>query len=95
MEVTPELIQHLGRLARLSLTPEEVGQLEGELRAIVGFFEQLQELDTEGLAELARPVEVTNRLRPDQVQPSLPQAEALSVAIEQEEGYFKVPRVIE
>lgn len=95
MELTSELVKNLSRLARLALTPEEEAKLEGELRSIVGFFEKLSELDTEGLSEMARPVEITNRLRADQVRPSLDQQEALSVAVEQQEGQFKVPRVIE
>lgn len=95
MEITPELIQNLGKLSRLALTPEEEAKLEGELRSIVGFFEKLGELDTQGLPEMARPVELGGRLRPDEARSSLSQAEALSVAIEQEDGFFKVPRVIE
>ncbi|KIQ55010.1 Asp-tRNA(Asn)/Glu-tRNA(Gln) amidotransferase subunit GatC [Meiothermus taiwanensis] len=95
MEITPELVKHLSRLSRLALTPQEEAKLEGELRSIVGFFEKLSELNTEGLPEMARPVETTNRLRADQVRPSLTQEQALSVAIEVHEGQFKVPRVIE
>ncbi len=95
MEITPELIRNLGKLSRLALTPKEESKLEGELRSMVGFFEKLGELKTEGLPEMARPVEITNRLRPDEIRPSLSQAKALSVAIEQQEGQFKVPRVIE
>lgn len=95
MEITPELVKNLGKLSRLALTPEEEAKLEGELRSIVGFFEKLGELDTENLPEMARPVAITNRLRADEIEPSLSQSEALSVAIEQDEGQFKVPRVIE
>jgi aspartyl-tRNA(Asn)/glutamyl-tRNA(Gln) amidotransferase subunit C len=95
MEITPELVRRLARLSRLALTPEEEARLEGELRAFVGFFEKLSELDTDGLPPMARPVEITNRLRADQVAPSLSQQEALLVAIEQLEGQFKVPRAIE
>jgi len=95
MEITPQHIQHLARLSRLALTAEEEARLEGELRSIVGFFEKLGELDTEGLPEMVRPVEIQNRLRSDEIQPSLSQEAALSVAIEQEVGQFKVPRVIE
>lgn len=95
MEITPELIQNLGKLSRLALTPEEEAKLAGELRSIVGFFEKLNELDTAGLPEMARPVELINQLRSDQIRSSLSQAEALSVAIEQEDGFFQVPRVIE
>lgn len=95
MEITPELIHHLGNLSRLALSSEEEAKLGGELRSIVGFFEKLNELDTEGLPEMARPVELSNVLRPDEIRSSLSQEEALSVAIEKEDGMFKVPRVIE
>lgn len=95
MEITPELIHRLSQLSRLALSLEEEAKLGDELRSIVGFFAQLGELDTEGLPEMARPVELSNVLRPDEVRPSFSQKEALSVAIEQEDGMFKVPRVIE
>lgn len=95
MEITPELVKNLGKLSRLALTPEEEVKLERELRSIVGFFEKLGELDTVGLSEMARPVEITNRLRADEIRPSLSPQEALSVAIEQQDDQFKVPRVLE
>jgi aspartyl-tRNA(Asn)/glutamyl-tRNA(Gln) amidotransferase subunit C len=95
MEITPDLIKKLGHLSRLALTPEEEIQLEGELRSIVGFFEKLDGLDTTDLPEMARPIDIVNRLRPDEAGPMLSQEEALSVAVEQEDGFFKVPRVIE
>lgn len=95
MEITPDLIKKLGHLSRLALSAEEEAKLEGELRSIVGFFEKLNQLDTEGLSEMARPIDIVNRLRPDQAGPMLSQEEALSVAVEKEDGFFRVPRVIE
>ncbi len=95
MEITPELIRHLGKLSRLALTPQEEIKFEGEIRSIVGFFEKLDQLDTAGLPEMARPIATTNRLRLDEVRSSFTQEESLSVAIEKAEGQFKVPRVIE
>lgn len=95
MEVSAELIRNLERLSRIKLSPEEENRMEQELKGIFGFFEKLGELDLSGLPEMARPIETVNRLRPDQAQAVLSQQQALSVAIEQEEGFFKVPRVIE
>jgi aspartyl-tRNA(Asn)/glutamyl-tRNA(Gln) amidotransferase subunit C len=95
MEITPDLIKKLGHLSRLALSAEEEAKLGDELRSIVGFFEKLNQLDTEGLSEMARPIDIVNRLRPDEAGPMLSQEEALSVAVEKEEGFFKVPRVIE
>ncbi len=95
MEVTPELIRHLERLSRIQLTPEEEARMQEDLGRILAYFEKLSELDTEGLEEMARPVPLENRMRADEVRESLAHAEAMSVAVETEEGCFKVPRVIE
>lgn len=95
MEITPELLHHLGRLSRLALSPAEEAKLEQDLKGILALFEKLGELETAGLPEMARPVELENRLRADVTEPSLPPQKSLSVAVESEEGFFKVPRVIE
>lgn len=95
MEITPDLIRHLERLSRLELSPEEESRMAGDLKNIFDFFEKLGELDTEGLSELARPVELTNVLREDQPGAVLSQEEVLSVAIEAKEGFFVVPKMIE
>ncbi|MDX2006644.1 MAG: Asp-tRNA(Asn)/Glu-tRNA(Gln) amidotransferase subunit GatC [Meiothermus sp.] len=95
MEITPELVRNLTKLSRLAVTPEEEVRLEADLKAMVGFFEKLNELDTSGLPEMARPIETVNRLRPDEPRSSLAQSESLSVAVEEAEQQFKVPRVIE
>ena len=95
MEITPELIRHLEHLARLEFSAEEEARMAGDLKNIFDFFEKLGELDTEGLSELARPVELTNVLRDDEPGAVLSQEEALSVAIEAKDGFFVVPRMIE
>ncbi|AEB11989.1 Asp-tRNA(Asn)/Glu-tRNA(Gln) amidotransferase subunit GatC [Marinithermus hydrothermalis] len=95
MEVTPELIRHLERLSRIQLTPEEEARMQEDLGRILGYFEKISALDTDGLEEMARPVPLENRMRADEARESLAQAEALSVAVEAEDGFFKVPRVIE
>nr|WP_276956706.1 Asp-tRNA(Asn)/Glu-tRNA(Gln) amidotransferase subunit GatC [Allomeiothermus silvanus] len=95
MEITPDLIRHLERLSRLELSPEEESRMAGDLKNIFDFFEKLGELDTEGLSELVRPVELTNVLREDQPGAVLSQEEVLSVAIEAKDGFFVVPKMIE
>lgn len=94
MELSPEQVRRLEDLARLKLTPEEAARIGQDMAGILALFEQLGQLDLDGYPEMARPIETTNRLRPDQALPPLSQAEALSVAIDQEDGYFRVPRVI-
>jgi aspartyl-tRNA(Asn)/glutamyl-tRNA(Gln) amidotransferase subunit C len=95
MELSPEQVRRLEDLARLKLTPEEEARIGHDLAGLLALFEQLGQLDLTHYPEMARPIETVNRLRPDQAAAPLSQEEALSVAIEQENGYFKVPRVIE
>ncbi len=95
MRITPELLSHLEDLARLELSDAERETMRADLEKILAYFEKLGELDLEGLEELARPVETGAGLREDRPEPGLSQEEALSNAPEREDGYFKVPRVIE
>lgn len=90
-----ELMEHLQELARIRLKKDEAADIETDLRQILAYVEQIEALDTEGIPEMSHPSGVFNRLREDEPKASLSQAEALSVAVEQEGGYFKVPRVME
>lgn len=88
-------MEHLKDLARLELSPEETASLKEDLNKILTSFEQLRELDTEGIIELTRPVHSTNVFHEDVVRPGLSQEEALKLSVEEEDGFFKVPRTVE
>jgi aspartyl-tRNA(Asn)/glutamyl-tRNA(Gln) amidotransferase subunit C len=88
-------MEHLKELARLELSPEETASLKKDLNKILASFEQLRELDTEGVEALVRPVHSTNVFREDAGRPGLSQEEALKLAVEEEDGFFKVPRTVE
>jgi aspartyl-tRNA(Asn)/glutamyl-tRNA(Gln) amidotransferase subunit C len=88
-------MQHLKTLARLELSSEETEALKHDLNAMLGYFEQIKHLDTTEVEELARPIDVYNVFREDVVQPSLPPETAMNLAVEQEGGYFKVPRIVD
>ena len=93
--ISDEEMTHLKTLARLEIDPEETQHLKEDLNKILGYFEQIRTLDTEGVEELVRPTPSQNVFREDEVLPSLSQEDALSLAVEEEEGYFKVPRTVE
>ena len=93
--LTDEEMTHLKTLARLDIDPEETQNLKEDLNKILSYFEQIRDLDTEGVAELVRPTPSQNVFRDDVVHSSLSQAEALGLAVEEEDGYFKVPRTVE
>ncbi|MCH1927181.1 Asp-tRNA(Asn)/Glu-tRNA(Gln) amidotransferase subunit GatC, partial [Shewanella sp. C31] len=90
MELTPELLRKLEGLAKVRLSPEEEALLLEDLKRILEFVDALPQVE-DGPGEWERP----GRRRDDAPRPSLPQAEALSVAPAQEEGFFRVPRVLE
>ncbi|GEM89278.1 Asp-tRNA(Asn)/Glu-tRNA(Gln) amidotransferase subunit GatC [Oceanithermus desulfurans] len=95
MDVTPDLVRHLAELSRLELDEAEVERMLPELRSLLAYFESLDELDLEGLEELVRPIDSENVLRADVPAPGLGQDEALATAPEREDGFFKLPRVVE
>lgn len=95
MRLTPEQIEHVALLARLELTPEERERFTPQLNSILEYFEQLQQLDTTGVAPMSHAVAISNVFREDEPGPSLSAEEALSNAPDQASGCFRVPRVIE
>jgi len=84
-------VLHVARLARLSLSEEEVVRLGRELSGVLAHVEKIQELELEGVAPTSHVVEVTDALRPDEPEPSLPVELALRGAPEPVEGGFGVP----
>jgi aspartyl-tRNA(Asn)/glutamyl-tRNA(Gln) amidotransferase subunit C len=86
-----EQVLHVARLARLELTEEEVGQMSEELSNVLDHIEKIGELDLEGVPPTTHVVEVSNALRPDVVEPSLPRDVALANAPTVADGGFLVP----
>ena len=94
MALTGEDVRHVARLARLSLTDEEIELFTRQLNDILAYVAKLQELDTSGVAPLAQVMPLANVMRDDAVQPGLERELSLDNAPAREEGSFLVPRVI-
>jgi aspartyl-tRNA(Asn)/glutamyl-tRNA(Gln) amidotransferase subunit C len=94
MSLTRQDVEKVALLARLRLSADELGALTDQLSKVVGYVEQLGELDTEGVAPMAHAVEVTNVFRDDAVQPSLPREQALATAPHHDGACFLVPAVL-
>ncbi len=92
--ITKETVQHVAKLARLELAPYEESQLTNELGAILGYVEQLAQVDVSGVAPTAQAIPVSNVVREDQLRPSLTRDEVLQNAPAPEQGMFRVPRII-
>lgn len=89
------IVDHVARLARLALTEMEREQLTRQLADILEHFAALQSLNTDSVEPTANVVALTNVVRDDVAEPCLPRDAVLAAAPEREDGYVKVPPVIE
>jgi aspartyl-tRNA(Asn)/glutamyl-tRNA(Gln) amidotransferase subunit C len=95
MSITVKDVQHVAKLARLQLSPEEEATFTEQMNAILRYAEKLNELDTENVKPTTHVLQVSNVMRDDVVKESLSQEEALLNAPDHEDGHFKVPAVLE
>ena len=93
--ITRDEVAHLARLARLALEDDELDRFGGQLDAIVHAISRIGDLDTTDVPPTSHALALTNITRVDEVRPSLTQAQALSGAPAQEDGRFRVPRILE
>jgi aspartyl-tRNA(Asn)/glutamyl-tRNA(Gln) amidotransferase subunit C len=95
MEVSAELIEKLARLSRLSFANQiEKDKIQKDLTSILGFVEQLNEVNTDNVEPLIFINEDANTLRPDVVHQEISQTQALINAPHKNDDYFMVPKVI-
>lgn len=95
MRLSREDIEHVAYLSRLELSEDEKDKLAGHINRLLGHFEKLQMLDTEGVEPTSHVVPVHNVFRDDEVKPSLNPEEVVSNGPEVAENCFVVPRVVD
>ncbi|MGB9629730.1 MAG: Asp-tRNA(Asn)/Glu-tRNA(Gln) amidotransferase subunit GatC [Thermodesulfobacteriota bacterium] len=88
-------IEKVARLARLELSEEEREAFRRQLGKILEYMEQLNRVDTSEVEPTSHTTAVFNVFREDEIRPSFSQEEVLGIAPEEEEGHFRVPRIIE
>lgn len=88
-------VEHVAHLARLGLTDEELGRLEGQLNHILEQYKILAELATDDIAPTAQTIELENILRDDVVQPSLPVEAVLANAPARDGDFIVVPAILD
>lgn len=93
--INEEQVKYVANLARLSFTDQEIKTFTTQLDDIIGFAEQLNELDTQGVEPTTHVLDMYNVMREDVVEASLPREEALKNAPVQEDGQVKVPLIME
>jgi len=95
MKITRAEVEKVARLSRLALSEEEMETITGQMDAILGHVEQLNELDTDDIIPIAHAVPLENAFRADEIKPSIGTEKALGNAPNDADGCFGVPKVIE
>jgi len=95
MSLSPDDVRRIARLARIEVSAAEVENTRNQLNDILGFVEQLQSVDTTGIAPMSHAVDVVQRLRADRVTETDRRADFQAIAPETEAGLYLVPKVIE
>ena len=95
MKITKQEVEHVAKLGRLELTEQEEGSLTDQLSNILTYVEKLNELDTTGVAPTSHVLDISNVMRSDTPEASLPQERALANAPDKAAGHYKVPKIIE
>lgn len=88
-------VKYVAHLARIALTPDEQEKFGAQLSNILGYIEKLNQLDVTHIEATAHAVPLINVFRPDEVQPSLSNEEALRNAPASANGLFMVPKIVE
>ena len=95
MAIDKETVRKVAHLARIAEPEERLEPLAQELSTILGWIEQLNEVDTEGLRPTSHAISLTNAFREDEQRQPLDREQALANAPEKEDGNFVVPKIIE
>ncbi|QGG49003.1 Asp-tRNA(Asn)/Glu-tRNA(Gln) amidotransferase subunit GatC [Heliorestis convoluta] len=94
MALTREEVEHVAKLARLELSEGEVEKYTVQLNAILEYARKLDDLDTSNVPPTAHAFPLENIMREDKVTASMEQERVVANAPDEEEGFFKVPRIV-
>ena len=93
-QISSDDVRKVAHLARLDLPEDKIATYTGQLESILEYVSQLQQVDTEGVPETTRAVEVTNVTRVDGVQPTPVREDILNQAPQREGDFFRVPKIL-
>ncbi len=95
MAVDAAIVRKIGRLARIRIEEDEVGKYQDELNAILGFVEQLDEVDVAGVEPMTSVTPMQLRRREDKVTDGGYAEKIVANAPLTEDNFFMVPKVVE
>jgi aspartyl-tRNA(Asn)/glutamyl-tRNA(Gln) amidotransferase subunit C len=92
--ISPTIVAHVARLARLELTPDELERYTDQLDSMLEHFRDIDALDLTGVTPMTQPLPLQNVFRDDVVGPTLDRDEVLAAAPAAEAGRFRVPPIL-
>lgn len=92
--IDEQTVDRIAHLARLQFDAEEKQKIIKDLNRIIGFVDKLSELDTRDVEPLIYITEGTERMREDEIRPTLSRDEALKNAPDRDTDYFRVSKVV-
>jgi len=95
MSLDPATVRRIAKLARIRVDDAEVAKLQGELNGILGWIEQLNAVDVEGVEPLTGAAQMSLRMREDVVTDGGMADAVLANAPERAGDFFTVPKVVE
>ncbi|QPC45503.1 Asp-tRNA(Asn)/Glu-tRNA(Gln) amidotransferase subunit GatC [Mangrovibacillus cuniculi] len=94
-KISKDQVKHVAHLARLELDDQQVDKFAEQLGSIIGFVEQLNELDTTGVEPTTHVLTLKNVMREDKSIAGLPREEVLKNAPDHQDGQVRVPSILE
>ncbi|MET3792678.1 Asp-tRNA(Asn)/Glu-tRNA(Gln) amidotransferase subunit GatC [Aquamicrobium terrae] len=95
MSVDLQTVKRVARLARIAVSEEEAAAMTGKLNSILGFVEQLGEVDVTGVEPMTSVIPMEMKKRGDEVTDGNKAADIVANAPATEENFFLVPKVVE
>ncbi|MGJ8585124.1 MAG: Asp-tRNA(Asn)/Glu-tRNA(Gln) amidotransferase subunit GatC [Marinosulfonomonas sp.] len=95
MSIDTETAAHVAKLARIKVEQEDLPELAAAFNTIIGFVEQLNEVDVEGVEPMTSVTPMRLKRRKDEVTDGNMQDKILANAPDAREGFFAVPKVVE
>ena len=95
MSIDTDTVRKVAHLARIAVRDDELAPLADELNAILGWVEQLGEVDVTGIEPMTSVTPMALKRRADEVTDGNRQADILANAPDAREGFFTVPKVVE
>ena len=88
-------VDYIARLSRMELTDEELATIEAQLEDILGYVDQLKQLDVDGIEPTQHAVPVSNVMREDRAEPWDVLKQAMENAPADHQDQFVLPRIVE